>query len=127
MFNTMSHKYNLPDGLLASVCYTESKYKINAVHHHDGNGDSIGICQIKLSTAQLVGFKGTEKDLLNPKVNIEYAAKYLSRNMKRYNGNIERALIAYNQGSAKDLTTTKYSDKVTHNWRGRYVCSTKTR
>lgn len=83
-----------------------------AIHHDDGNSDSIGVCQIKLQTAKMLGFKGTEKQLLNPHVNIKYAAKYLSHQLYRYDGDVTKSIISYNIGSAKALTHTGYSDKV---------------
>ena len=107
---TQATKVNrLPVKLIDAVCYTESRYKASAIHHDDGGGDSLGICQIKLATAKGMGFKGTAKELMSPAINIKYASKYLSHQMKRYHGNITKAIIAYNQGSAKNLTSTKYS------------------
>jgi len=117
LFLIYSAQYDLPANLLESLCYVESKHKTNAVHKHDGNGNSIGICQIKLKTAQHMGFKGTEKQLLDPKINIEYAAKYLSHQIKRYNGSIKKGVIAYNMGSARNLTSSKYQYNVYKQWR----------
>lgn len=110
--------FELPPGLLESVCYVESGHDVGAVHLDDGNGNSVGICQIKLSTAQWMGFRGTEQQLMIPRVNIYYAAKYLKRNLVRYNGNIPKALTAYNRGSAGNLTLTNYSIKVLKQWTG---------
>jgi soluble lytic murein transglycosylase-like protein len=117
LFTAFSLQYGLPPGLLSSLCYVESKHKVSAMHHDDGGENSIGVCQIKLSTAKDLGFKGTEKDLMNPKRNIHYAAKYLSKQVKRYNGSIEKAVIAYNIGHAGTLTSTKYQVKVFTKWR----------
>lgn len=64
-----------------------------------------------------MGFKGSKRDLLNPQINIQFAGKYLSHQLKRYNGSIGKAVIAYNQGSAKRLITTKYQTKVFLEWR----------
>jgi soluble lytic murein transglycosylase-like protein len=113
----MSTQFGLPQGLLSSLCYVESTHNVNAIHKDDGRGNSVGVCQIKLETAQWLGFKGTEKQLMDPKTNIYYAAKYLARNSSRYNGDITKAIIAYNIGHAKQLTHTKYSDKVLRQWR----------
>lgn len=116
LFLLASLQYRLPPDLLKSICWIESKHVATAIHKDDGNGDSIGICQIKLNTAKMVGFKGTQKDLLNPKINIEYAAKYLQHLQSRYNDTIKMT-IAYNIGKTKRLTRTKYSDKVLDVWR----------
>ncbi len=117
LFLLASIQYELPIGLLDSLCYVESHHDVAAIHHHDGNGDSIGICQIKLSSAKLVGFKGAEKDLFNPKINIKYAAAYLQHQRQRYSGDLEKSVIAYNFGSAKQLTTSNYQRKVFNKWR----------
>ena len=48
LFLSASNAYNLPTGLLSALCFVESGHKAQAVHHDDGNGDSLGVCQIKL-------------------------------------------------------------------------------
>lgn len=110
-------QYNLPANLLSSLCYIESRNDINAIHHDDGGADSLGVCQIKLATARGLGFKGTAKDLMNPETNVHYAGAYLAHQIKRYNGSIGRGVIAYNIGSAKHLTITKYQTRVFLEWR----------
>jgi soluble lytic murein transglycosylase-like protein len=117
LFIMMSQAYNLPPSLLSSLCYVESRHYISAIHKDDGTTDSLGVCQVKYETAKWLGFNGTSEQLMNPKINVKYAAKYLSYQMKRYNYNITKAVIAYNIGSAKQLTSTKYSDKVLKQWR----------
>lgn len=116
LFNSTSAQFGLPQGLLSALCYVESTHKVTAVHKDDGSSNSVGICQIKLITAKGLGFQGTEKQLMEPKVNIYYAAKYLAKQRKRY-GSITRGIIAYNRGNAKGLTRSNYSDKVTKQWR----------
>lgn len=113
---TMSVHYGLPPGVLSSICFVESRYNVNAIHYDDGAGNSVGVCQIKLATARHMGFAGTEQQLMNPRMNIKYAAKYLAYQYKRY-GSIERAVIAYNMGNARGLTTSKYQRKVFKTWR----------
>ncbi len=112
LFLAASLSAGLPPGLLDSVCWTESKHNPAAIRHHDGNGTSYGICQIKLATARLVGFKGTSKELMTPEVNIEYAARYLKRQLNRYNGNYVRALVSYNRGHSEGYSGSAYSSKV---------------
>lgn len=116
LFILVSAQQGLPEGLLSSLCLVESRHDVNAVHQHDGHGNSVGACQIKLNTAKGLGFKGTEKDLLKPEVNLTYAAKYLKHQILRYNGDVTRGVIAYNQGSARTATKTQYSSKVFAEW-----------
>lgn len=112
----VSAQFNLPPGLLSSLCYIESTHNITAVHHDDGRGDSLGICQIKLETAKGLGFKGSQKELMQIENNIYYAGAYLQHQKNRYNGDITKAVIAYNIGSAKHLTTSRYQTKVFKQW-----------
>lgn len=116
MFNQASLQFDLPQGLLESLCWVESSHKVTAIHHDDGDSDSLGICQIKYTTSKWLGFKGTPKQLMNPRVNIYYAAKFLSYQQHRYNS-ITRGIVAYNIGNAKHLTRSNYSDKVLKTWR----------
>lgn len=116
LFMTTSAQFNLPPNLLSSLCYVESTHNIKAIHKDDGSGNSVGVCQIKLKTAKWLGFKGTEKQLMEPATNIHYAAKYISYQHGRYKS-VTKAIIAYNMGNAKNLTKTKYSDKVINQWR----------
>ena len=122
LFITTSVQFNLPPELLSSLCYIESTHNINSIHINDGGSNSYGICQIKLGTAKHFGFKGNSKQLMDPAVNIHYAAKYLSYQHKRYKS-ITKAVIAYNRGNAKHLTKTSYSDRVLKQWRSTNVRS----
>jgi soluble lytic murein transglycosylase-like protein len=115
-FNVATMQNGLPANLLESLCYVESTHNVAAVHIDDGNSSSLGICQVKLETARWLGFKGTAKELMEPKTNIDYAAKYLKYQINRY-GKVNKAIIAYNRGNANGLTTSKYQDKVLKQWR----------
>lgn len=110
-------QFGLPQGLLSSICFVESSHNPTAIHYSDGSGDSIGICQIKLKTAQWMGFQGTAEELLEPRINIYYAAAYLTHQFTRYQNQTEKAIIAYNMGHAGQLTRTEYSDRVIKQWR----------
>lgn len=116
LFILVSMQMNLPPDLLSSLCYVESKHDIAAVHVDDGATNSLGICQIKLETARELGFKGSEKQLMDPKTNIYYAGAYLAYQMNRYQGDMTKAVISYNLGHAKHLTNTSYQVKVFKQW-----------
>jgi soluble lytic murein transglycosylase-like protein len=118
LFQSATQQFNLPPGLLAALCFVESKHVATAVHHDDGGSDSLGICQIKYKTAQWLGFQGTEQELMQPKINIYYAAKVLVYQADRYGGDYERAVVAYNRGNAKGLQRSEYSCKVFKAWEG---------
>lgn len=84
-------------GLLLAICMHETGLK-NTTVPFDGGSPTFGICQVKLPTAELMGFKGTAKDLLIPEINAKYAALYLKFQMDRYNGDWCKVTAAYNAG-----------------------------
>lgn len=100
-FIAASTTFNLPPGLLSAVCFVESSHRSHVVRSNDGGSDSIGICQVKFSTAQLMGFEGTVEQLKQPKINAHYAAAYLRKQIDRYNGDIVKGVASYNSGTLK--------------------------
>ena len=110
MFSVISTNLDLPKDLLRSVCYVETKHKVHAVHKNDGGEDSLGICQIKLSTARQLGFKGSRKELMTPFNNAYYAGAYLKHQINRY-GAVHKAIVAYNVGHYTPKYT-RYLNKV---------------
>lgn len=100
IFSLVTQTYNLPVGLLSSVCYVESKHDVSAIHLADGPSSSFGVCQLKLETARWLGYRGTERHLQQDAlVNAYYAGKYLRYQLGRYHGDILSAISAYNSGS----------------------------
>lgn len=116
LFLTISLSYGLPPGLLSSLCWVESRHNVSAVHYDDNGEDSIGICQVKYSTAQGLGYEGSYNDLYKPENNIKYAAAFLSKQIKRYHST-KRGVVAYNRGNARHLTSSKYQVKVYKEWK----------
>jgi len=120
LFISVTQANSLPPGLLSSLCYVESKHDIHAIHHDDGNSDSLGICQIKLQTAKELGFKGSKADLMKPENNIKYAGKYLRKQLARYKNNSPMAVSAYNMGTFKPgkvfAANQTYVDRVFKAW-----------
>lgn len=98
LFALATQHFNLPAGLIDSVCYVETKHNPHAIHRNDGKTDSLGLCQVKLETARTYGFKGDADMLMQPAVNVHYAAKALSHQLSRYNGDTIKAIAAYNAG-----------------------------
>lgn len=121
LFSVATQTFHLPKGLISALCFTESSHHVDAIHTDDGNGNSVGVCQVKLATAQTLGFKGTEAELMVPETNIHYAAKYLSKQLKRYQGDITKAVPAYNAGSYREghdgkAKNYRYAQKVFKHW-----------
>lgn len=115
-FAAVTQNLELPPGLLSAVCHVESNHDIRAMHYSDGNGDSLGICQIKLSTARLMGFGGSSEELRLPAANVFYAGRYLKHQLARYAGDPVKALSAYNAGTARLHLNKPYVYKVITAW-----------
>ena len=89
----------LDPSLIAAVIYTES-------HFRDGQTSSAGaegLMQLTPATARYIARKsgGTAfvvDDLATPQVNISYGSYYLRYLLRRYGGNLDFALAAYNAG-----------------------------
>lgn len=84
--------------LLLAICTQESNLT-NAYVMHDNGSPSIGVCQLKYGTAQMLGFKGRPMDLMNPYTNASYAAKYLRYQQARYGNDWHKLAASYNAGS----------------------------
>lgn len=98
IFSVITQTFALPPGLLSAMCYAESRHRPAVINQHDGGSPSIGLCQMKVDTAKLLGFTGGVKELQDPLTNAFYAGKYLRKQLDRYNGNIPNAIGAYNAG-----------------------------
>lgn len=116
IFLSNNKALNLPNGLLESICFVESGHNIEALSPQDGGSPSLGICQVKLASAKAVGFKGTAKQLMQPEINIHYAAKILSYQLTRYDFNYPRAITAYNKGRSDGSGFSAYYRKVKAVW-----------
>jgi soluble lytic murein transglycosylase len=94
-----AHDKGLDPALIAAVIYAES-------HFRDGQTSAAGaqgLMQLTPATARYIAHKsgGTQfvvDDLGTPQVNIAYGAYYLRYLLRRYDGNVDFALAAYNAG-----------------------------
>lgn len=86
----LERQYDLPKGLLSAVMHQESAGKASARSHVG----AVGLFQIMPATARDLNLM----DPYNPEPSAQAAAQYLSTLYKRYRGNLNLTLAAYNWG-----------------------------
>ncbi|MEN8762824.1 MAG: lytic transglycosylase domain-containing protein [Thiogranum sp.] len=96
-FKQAAAAHKLPETLLLAVARGESDFKPAARSH----ANAYGLMQILWpGTAKHLGLKRLS-DLLEPCTNVEAGARYLNELLDRYQGNLHRALAAYNYGPSR--------------------------
>lgn len=83
----------LPEALVRRVIVRESRYNPRAVSK--GN---YGMMQIRLGTAQAMGYRGNASGLLDADTNMTYAVRYLAGAYRAAGGNQDRAVMNYARG-----------------------------
>ena len=91
IFDEAADKYNINVNLLKAVAKAESDFNTNDT----SSAGAMGIMQLMPETAKELGVT----DAYDAEQNIMGGAKYLSRLLKKYNGDTSLALAAYNAGS----------------------------
>ena len=82
-------QYGLPEGLLSTIGYNESRYDPNAV----SPAGATGLMQLMPPTAKEYGV-----DARDPYASIDAAGKKMAGLIKYYNGDMAKAVAAYNYG-----------------------------
>ncbi|MFZ5942829.1 MAG: lytic transglycosylase domain-containing protein [Bacillota bacterium] len=95
-----SLQYNVPDNLIISVIAAESEFHPLC----KGTLDDTGLMQIRMKYApywaKLMNIEApkSREELFDIETNIHMGTFILQRLLKRYEGNLERVLVAYNAG-----------------------------
>jgi hypothetical protein len=96
-FRQSAERYDLPQALLLAVARGESNFDQRA----RSSADAYGVMQILWpQTARHLGVDDRHS-LLDPCINIDAGARYLRELLGRYDGDLHRALAAYNYGPAR--------------------------
>jgi soluble lytic murein transglycosylase-like protein len=88
-FEAAAARHGLSVALLQSLAWSESRYDAAAV----SPAGAIGVMQLMPATARALAV-----DPWDPPQNIEGGAAYLRQQLDRFDGDLERALAAYNAG-----------------------------
>lgn len=90
MIDRVAEKVKLAPELIRAVVAVESSYNPTAVSHAGAQG----LMQLMPTTAADLGVK----DSFDPLENLTGGGRYLSRLLSKYDGDLDRALAAYNWG-----------------------------
>lgn len=84
----------LPPALVDAVMAVESRYNPAVV----GMDGEVGLMQVMLPTARMMGFTGTSMELATPDVNVHYGVQYLAGAWRRAGGDLCTATMKYRAG-----------------------------
>ena len=88
----LSKRFDLSPSLLEALVWQESRWRANAVSHAGARG----LAQLMPGTAEYLGV-----DPNDPMQNLEGGARYLREQLDRFDGDLEKALAAYNAGPGR--------------------------
>jgi soluble lytic murein transglycosylase-like protein len=88
----LSARYDLSPALIEALVWQESRWRAQAVSPVGARG----LAQLMPGTAQTLGVNPDD-----PMANLEGGARYLSEQLDRFGGDIEKALAAYNAGPGR--------------------------
>lgn len=109
---TYAEKNGIDIELAHAVVQVESSYRAGAT----GAAGEIGLMQLKFTTAQMMGYSGSAKDLYDPETNIKYGMKYLAKAQELGDGSICGTILKYNAGhgaTRMNPISQRYCTKVT--------------
>lgn len=86
--------FGLPPALVDAVMAVESRYNSGVV----GMDGEVGLMQVMLPTARMMGFAGTTAELATPDVNVHYGVRYLAGAWRLAHGDLCTATMKYRAG-----------------------------
>lgn len=112
LISSYAERLGVAEALAHAVVQVESNYKADAT----GAAGEIGLMQLKLSTARMMGYTGSAKNLYDPETNIRYGMKYLAKAQELGDGSTCGTILKYNAGhGARSMNpiSARYCSKVT--------------
>jgi len=94
LIKNAADKYQIDELWIAAMIWQESNFEEDCEYK-----GATGLMQMLVSTGKNMGL--TREDLLNPATNIEYCVRYLRNHINYYDGDLEKATLAYNQGTIR--------------------------
>lgn len=88
----LSQRFDLSETLIEALVWQESRWRETAVSHSGARG----LAQLMPGTAAYLGV-----DADDPLQNLEGGARYLREQLDRFDGDLEKALAAYNAGPGR--------------------------
>lgn len=88
----LARRFDLSPALIEALVWQESRWRANAVSPVGARG----LAQLMPATARELGVDPTD-----PFANLEGGARYLRAQLDRFDGNLEKALAAYNAGPGR--------------------------
>lgn len=85
--------YDVPATLVQRVVRAESAHRPEA-----RNGAHLGLMQLSLETARVMGYRGPAEGLLDPDTNLRYGVRYLRGAWMVAGGDPDRAVMWYRRG-----------------------------
>jgi soluble lytic murein transglycosylase-like protein len=91
----LAARYDLSPALIEALVWQESRWRENAV----SSAGARGLAQLMPGTARDLGVNPDD-----PFANLEGGARYLREQLNRFDGDLERALAAYNAGPGRVIS-----------------------
>lgn len=107
LFKKYASKYNLDWKMLKAIALNESSLGLNK--GYEPKGGTVGLMQIKLSTAQDYFKHLTAKDMFDDETQIMSASAFLADLKRQFNGDIKKTVMSYNQGAGATRSGRTYA------------------
>lgn len=89
-----SRAFGLPPALVDAIMAVESRYNPASI----GLDGEVGLMQLMIPTARMLGFTGSPAELAAPEVNVHYGTKYLAGAWRLAGGDLCTAAMKYRAG-----------------------------